>query len=58
MDITLSKDIQKILLTLILIIIPALLILVGVIINFENALYYLLTIFWFGMGVTFYGALQ
>lgn len=58
MEINLSEDIRNILMLFILIILPILLIALGILTGFINAVYYILVIFWFGMGLTFYGALN
>jgi len=41
-----------------MILLPLILIGVGVLTGFINAGYYILIIFWFGMGLIFYGALN
>ena len=58
MDIHLSDNIMRILTACLLLIIPLLLMLIGAAIGFLNVVFYLLTIFWFGMGLIFYGALE
>jgi len=58
MEINLSEDIRNILLLFILILFPLILIGVGALTGLINAGYYILTIFWFGMGLIFYGALN
>jgi len=58
MDVNISENISKILSAVLLLILPLILILIAVVIGFTNALFYLLTIFWFGMGMIFYGALE
>jgi len=58
MELTLQEDAKKILTLFLLILLPLLMILLGAATGFTNALYYILTIFWFGMGVIFYDALQ
>ncbi len=57
MELTLQEDVKKLLTVFLLILLPLLLILIGVIAGFANALYYILTIFWFGMGVIFFDTL-
>jgi len=58
MEINLSEDIRNILLLFILILFPLILIGVGALTGLINAGYYILIIFWFGMGLIFYGALN
>jgi len=56
--INLSDDIRNIFMLFIMILLPLILIGVGVLTGFINAGYYILIIFWFGMGLIFYGALN
>ena len=56
MEINKSKSIKKILFTFILMILPILIIVIGLIANFNNALFYILLIIWFGMGMIFFYA--
>ena len=58
MEINLSEDIGNILMLFIMILLPLILIGVGVLTGFLNVGYYVLIIFWFGMGLIFYGALN
>jgi len=58
MEINLSENIRNIIMFFILIILPIILIALGILTGFINAVYYILVIFWFGMGLTFYGALN
>jgi hypothetical protein len=58
MEINLSEDIRNILMLFLMIILPIILLLSGVITGFINAVYYILIIFWFGMGLIFYSALN
>jgi hypothetical protein len=58
MEINLSENIRNILMLFILIILPIILIALGILTGFISAVYYILVIFWFGMGLTFYGALN
>jgi len=58
MELTLQDNVKKLLSVFLLILLPALLILIGAAIGFLNALFYTLTIFWFGMGIIFYSAIQ
>ena len=57
MDMELSENMGHILAAVILLILPLLLLLIATIVGFTNAVLYILAIFWFGMGVVFYGAL-
>jgi hypothetical protein len=54
MEINLSEDLKNILLFFIMILLPILLIGIGVLTNFISVGYYVLSIFWFGMGLIFY----
>ena len=58
MEINLSEDIGNILMLFLMIFLPLILIGVGVLTGFLNAGYYILIIFWFGMGLIFYSALN
>jgi len=57
MDLELSENFGHLLAVLVLLILPLLLLLIATIIGFTNGVFYIFTIFWFGMGVIFYGAL-
>ena len=57
MEINLNEDIRKFITLFILIIIPLILLGVGAIFDIKSAGYFLLGIFWFGLGIIFYGAL-
>jgi len=58
MEITLSQNIRELLSVFLLIILPLILLAIGVAIGPFNVIYYLLTIFWFGMGLIFYAAIH
>ncbi len=58
MEINLSGDIGNILMLFLMILLPLILIGVGVLTGLLNVGYYVLIIFWFGMGLIFYGALN
>jgi hypothetical protein len=58
MELNLSEDIRNILMFFILILIPIILIGIGVLTGFVNVGYYILSIFWFGMGLILYNALN
>ena len=58
MEINLSEDIGNILMLFLMIFLPLILIGVGVLTGFLNVGYYVLSIFWFGMGLIFYSALN
>ena len=57
MDLELSENFGHLIAVLVLLILPLLLLLIATIIGFTNGVFYILTMFWFGMGVIFYGAL-
>ena len=57
MDLNLSEDFGNLLAVFLLLVLPLLLLLIAVIIGFNNAIFYVLSVFWFGMGIIFYGAL-
>ena len=58
MEINLSEDLKNILMLFIMILLPLILIGLGALTAIYNAGYYILVIFWFGMGLVFYGALN
>jgi len=58
MDMTINENIMQFLTLFLFILLPLILILIGVISGFMNGMYYILSIFWFGMGIIFYKALQ
>lgn len=57
MDLELSENYGHLLAVVLLLLLPLLLLLIATIVGFHNAVFYILTIFWFGMGVIFYGAI-
>jgi len=58
MDMQLSENVSNILAAVLLLILPLVLLLIATAIGFTNAVFYILAIFWFGMGVIFYGAIH
>lgn len=58
MDMQLSENVSNILAAVLLLILPLVLLLIATVIGFTNAVFYILAIFWFGMGVIFYGAIN
>ncbi len=58
MEITSHESLKRLFTIFLLILLPLLLILYGVIIGIVYALFYILIIFWFGMGVVFFNAIQ
>lgn len=58
MEINLSEDIRNILMLFIMIILPLILIIVGALSGLIHVGFYILIIFWFGMGMIFYGLLN
>ena len=58
MDISLSEDTMGAITMFLFMILPLLLILIGAVSGFMNALFYILTITWFGMGMIFYKAVH
>jgi hypothetical protein len=58
MALNIPENIMKILTVFLLLIIPLALILIGAAVGLLNVLFYLFTIFWFGMGVIFYSAIE
>lgn len=58
MELNISSTIKKFISALILLILPLIIILIGLIVNFLNAWYYIIAISWFGIGVIFYSALE
>jgi hypothetical protein len=57
MDMKVFERFSDVLAVFILLLLPLLLLLIAAIVNYSNALFYVLCIFWFGMGVIFYGAI-
>ena len=58
MEINLSENIRNILSIFLLILLPLIFIVIGVLTGLLNAVYYILIIFWFAMGLIFYNALN
>jgi hypothetical protein len=58
MELTQNKYMMQLLTFFLLILLPLLLILGGVLTVFLNGVYYLLSIFWFGMGLIFYKVIE
>ena len=58
MEINLSEDIRNFLMLFIMILLPLILIGISVLTGFINIGFYILIIFWFGMGIIFYGSLN
>ena len=54
MEINLNEDKKSILIFFLMILLPLILIGIGVLSGFVNVGYYILSIFWFGMGIIFY----
>ena len=58
MDIQLNKDKMNLLIIFLIILLPLILILIGAVTGFMNAMFYILAITWFGMGMIFYKAIH
>jgi hypothetical protein len=58
MELHLQENMKGLLTIFLLILLPLILIVVGILAGFVFALFYVLTIFWFGMGVAFYNAIS
>ena len=65
MELNLTQNMRKLLLAFFLLILPWLFIIIGIGVDVESkigpgwtAIYYLLSIIWFGMGVIFYSAMN
>jgi len=58
MELNLTQTTKQIISAFLLIILPLIIIGLGTILGIENALYYLLAIIWFGMGVIFFSAIN
>ena len=56
MEMNKSNNIKQIIFAFLLMILPIILIITGLIANFNNALYYILSIIWFGIGMIFFYA--
>jgi hypothetical protein len=57
MDLELSENFGNLIAVVLLLILPLLLLLIAAIVEFTNGVFYILTIFWFAMGIIFYGAI-
>lgn len=58
MELKLSEGIKDILVPFLLIVLPLVLIGLGLVVEFWNAWYFIVVIFWFGMGVIFQSAIS
>ncbi len=58
MDISLNEDTMGAITIFLFMLLPLLLIFIGAVSGFMNALFYILTISWFGMGMIFYKAIN
>jgi len=58
MDISLNEDIMGAITIFLFMLLPLLLIFIGAVSGFMNALFYILTITWFGMGMIFYNTIK
>ena len=58
MDISLNEDTMGAITIFLFMLLPLLLIFIGAVSGFMNALFYILTITWFGMGMIFYKAIN
>jgi len=58
MDIPLNEDMMGAITMFLFMFLPLILILVGAVSGFMNALFYILAITWFGMGMIFYKAVH
>ena len=58
MELNLNQNIKNMLLISMMILLPLILIGIGALFGFINVGYYILLILWFGMGVTFFAALN
>ena len=58
MEINLTDTVKEILMAFFLLILPWLVILLGLFLGIENAMYFILCITWFGTGIVFFGALK
>jgi len=58
MELNLSQTMKQFISALLLIILPLIIIGLGAAFRVENAIFYLLSVVWFGMGVIFFGAIN
>jgi len=58
MEISLNQDMMRFFTLFLFIFLPLVLILIGAVVGYLNAIYYILTITWFGMGLIFYKAVN
>jgi len=57
MELRLNQEKRQLLTTLFLVILPLLALLLGMAFGIQNGVYFLLSIIWFGLGLTFFIAL-
>lgn len=58
MELNLSQTMKQFISALLLIILPLIIIGLGAAFRVENAIFYLLSVIWFAMGVIFFGAIN
>lgn len=58
MELAVSESLKDIIQAFLLLILPWIVIVIGLVVTFENAWYYMLSITWFGSGIIFYAALH
>ena len=58
MDISLNEDTMGAITIFLFMLLPLILIFIGAFSGFMNALFYILTITWFGMGMIFYNTIK
>jgi len=58
MKLDISDNLKKILTIFFMILLPLIIIALGAIIGIKNPGYYILTIFWFGMGLVFFNVIN
>jgi hypothetical protein len=58
MDMNLNQNIKQLFTVLLLFILPLILLVIGTLAGLANAVYYLIIIIWFGIGLIFYSAIR
>ncbi len=58
MELNLSENLRKYILAFFLVVLPLIVLVIGLAINYINAWYYVLSITWFGTGLIFYSVIE
>jgi hypothetical protein len=58
MEFNISENMKNLLIIFFMIILPLIVLVIGALIGLKNPGYYILTIFWFGMGIIFFNTID